>query len=69
MIEGKFLYHILLSISGGKCHNNVWNKTTHHFLNVKDRFNKSFKHSIEFNELLCVTYPSPMLGCVVLYIY
>ena len=36
---------------------------------MKDKFNKSFKHSIEFNELSRVTYSSPMLGCVVPYIY
>ena len=34
----------------------VYNKTTHHFLNVNDKFNKSFKHSIEFNERSRVTY-------------
>ena len=34
----------------------VGNKTTHHFLNVKDKFIKCFKHSIQFNERSRVTY-------------
>jgi len=36
---------------------------------VKDKFNESFKHSIEFNERSHVSYSSPMFGCVMLYIY
>ena len=36
----------------------VQNKTTHHFFNVKDKLNKSFKHTIELNERSRVTYSS-----------
>ena len=34
----------------------VLNKTTHHFRNVTDKFNKTFKHAIECNEHSRVTY-------------
>ena len=47
----------------------IMSRTKQHTINVKDKYNKSFKHSIEFNERSLVTYSSPMLGCVVLYIY
>ena len=63
--SGRFFYNRCM-----RSRRTVQDKTTHHFLNVKDKIIKSFKHTIEFNACSRVTYSSrPMLGCVLCCIF